>query len=424
MLCRAHSGTRYQVGKGQNPKPAMKEQTQPKIFNRKAAVVALAASALLILYQASALAQSWTEASAPQAFWFSVAASAGGNKLVAVNNVGPVYTSKDSGITWTASNAGYGHVYGQAVASSSDGRVLVVGESLVPWGTGYIYISTNSGANWTVKTQPAQDWKSMASSADGSKLVAVARGGPIYTSMDSGATWSVRASALQWTGVASSADGSKMVATVGDYAVGPIYTSGNSGASWTPVSSTTGNWRAVASSADGTKLVAAERNNRLIYTSTNSGVTWTPTSAPNSNWWSVASSADGSKLVAAVWQGPIYTSTDSGATWINSGAPSAMWSSVASSADGNRLVAVVDGWSIFTRQSASQLIPVLNLSLSGNNVVLTWPFYAADYTLQQNTNLRTTNWTPVPIIPTITSEQCRVELSRTNLSGFYRLTVP
>ena len=54
----------------------------------------------------------------------------------------------------------------------------------------------------------------MASSADGSKLVAGASPGYIYISTDSGVTWTARDSSRYWYGVASSADGSKLVACV------------------------------------------------------------------------------------------------------------------------------------------------------------------------------------------------------------------
>jgi hypothetical protein len=54
----------------------------------------------------------------------------------------------------------------------------------------------------------------VASSADGSKLAAVANNSPIYTSTNAGATW-ISVSVVPnvpWVSVASSADGSKLVA--------------------------------------------------------------------------------------------------------------------------------------------------------------------------------------------------------------------
>ena len=68
-----------------------------------------------------------------------------------------------------------------------------------------------TGVTWTPHESNRQ-WTRVASSADGTKLVAVVYGGQIYTSTDSGATWTARASNQQWWSVASSANGSKLVA--------------------------------------------------------------------------------------------------------------------------------------------------------------------------------------------------------------------
>ena len=86
---------------------------------------------------------------------------------------------------------------------------------------GLIYTSTDSGVTWTPR-ESNRHWYSVASSADGSMLVAVEFNGQIYTSTDSGVTWTPRESNRAWTAVASSADGSKLVATVD---LGLIYNS-------------------------------------------------------------------------------------------------------------------------------------------------------------------------------------------------------
>ena len=180
-----------------------------------------------------------------------------------------------------------------------------------------------------------QIWVSVASSADGTKLVAVSNGninynninnlGYIYTSTDSGVTWKQTGPQTNWTSVASSADGTKLVAAAMAYTVdgheassddplvgGGLYTSSDSGATWTLTGSSAnilspdwsqGVWHSVASSADGTKLVAWEVER--IYTSVNSGVTWKPAALPFvlTVSGSVASSADGTKLIAVSGSG-------------------------------------------------------------------------------------------------------------------------
>ena len=86
---------------------------------------------------------------------------------------------------------------------------------------GQIYTTADSGATWTARAS-TQDWQAIASSADGTKLVACVVNGQIYTSSDSGVTWNARASNQGWYSVASSADGTKLAAC--DYMFGYIYT--------------------------------------------------------------------------------------------------------------------------------------------------------------------------------------------------------
>ncbi len=257
-------------------------------------------------------------------------------------------------------------------------------------------LSDSIGASWTARGSTA-NWSAVASSGDGSKLVATVKGGQIYTSADSGVTWTPRDSGRNWSSVASSADGTKLVAGVGDNAslFGNIYTSVNSGGSWAPHDSTR-QWVSVASSADGTKLVAAvygtaSAGNPGAYISNNSGVGWSRTLAvsfcssvassadgtklaaavyggqiwtsinsggnwvardSSRNWTAVASSADGNRLIAAVSSGQLYISSDSGTTWIGNSSISGTWTSVASSADGSRLVAVASSGNVYTSNNS------------------------------------------------------------------------
>ncbi len=265
-------------------------------------------------------------------------ATQGGNGSVSLSGTGicPNDTLADgtgncvpiAGAAWTqrASSRSW-----RSVASSSDGSKLVAVANY-----GYVYTSADYCVTWTQRGSQ-QNWTSVASSSDGANLVAVA-GGYTYTSTNSGATWTQGGLQQDWASVASSSDGTKLVAVAyGGY----IYTSANSGTTWTPRGSSQ-SWQSVASSSDGTKLVAVASGN-YIYTSADSGVTWTPQGAPMLSWQSVASSSDGTKLVAvAYYEGKIYTSTDSGATWTPRGT-SQQWSSVASSSDGTKLVAVGEG---------------------------------------------------------------------------------
>src|SRR5438034_11833287 len=74
-------------------------------------------------------------------------------------------------------------------------------------------VSPASAQTWTQTSAPSNYWWSVASSADGSKVVAACFSSGIYTSADSGATRQQTGAQLaNWGSVASSADGPKTVA--------------------------------------------------------------------------------------------------------------------------------------------------------------------------------------------------------------------
>src|SRR6266516_1790016 len=77
----------------------------------------------LLSWTAPALAQTWTQSSAPPATWSSVTSSADGNKLVAVVDGGGIYASPDAGSSWTRSEAP--NINWASVASSADGSKVV-----------------------------------------------------------------------------------------------------------------------------------------------------------------------------------------------------------------------------------------------------------------------------------------------------------
>ncbi len=153
-----------------------------------------------------------------------------------------------------------------------------------------------AGVTWTAH-ESNQQWHAVASSADGTELVAGAYGGQLYTSTDAGVTWTARENNREWVSVASSADGTKLVAAALNWGTSGdrLYTSTDAGVTWTAHESSR-QWRAVASSADGMRLVAGAYGGQL-YTSSDAGVTWTAHES-NRGWISVASSADGMQLVA------------------------------------------------------------------------------------------------------------------------------
>jgi hypothetical protein len=240
------------------------------------------------------------------------------------NSLFDVWTPRENTRRWTA------------IASSSDGTKLVAAVD-----GGYTYTSTDSGATWAEGSQ-WNYWNYLTSSADGVRLVALAGYSGVWTSSNSGATWTNRTPASRyWRSVASSASGQYLVAATYD---GPLYVSTNYGDTWEergPVQS----WTCVASSTDGQRLVAGSFWSGQVYVSTDGGSTWIPQGILG-NWASVASSADGTKLVAAREGGQLYT-WQTGGSWTPRG-PVSQWLHLASSSDGSRLIAVPDDGNLFT----------------------------------------------------------------------------
>ena len=296
-------------------------------------------AALLSFASLASASASWTEVRPTEsASWWDITSSSDGTKLAATVRGGNIWTSTDSGETWT-SRASTQNWHG--ITSSSDGTKLAA----VVW-DGNIWTSTDYGASWN-EVKPTESttwtWRSITSSSDGIKLAAVVQGGNIWTSTDFGETWTSRASPGKWRDITSSSDGTKLAATVYN---GNIWTSWDSGETWTS-RATTQIWEGITSSSDGTKLAAVVQGGN-IWTSTDSGETWT-SRASTQIWWHITSSSDGTKLAAVAYSssGNIWTSTDSGETW-TSRASTQNWYSITSSSHGTKLAAVVSGGNIWT----------------------------------------------------------------------------
>ncbi len=383
--------------------------------------VKLMVVAIIICPAFTVVAQTWTQTSAPTNDWQSVALSTDGSKLAAASstlNSGGIYTSTNSGNIWISHDIPVSRF--NSVASSADGTKLVRG--------GYpVYVSTDSGNTWTQTLLPTNSYW-VTSSADGTKLVAASGGinfpGSIYSSSDSGNSWTqTSAPTNQWSALASSADGNMLVAAAGGYVGGgPIYTSTNSGNTWiTNCLFVSVFFNSVASSADGRKLVVVASTN--IFTSTNSGNSWTTNYVPNHSWTSVASSADGSRLVAAA-NNVILTSTNSGNTWTSNNVPNKSWIAVASSADGAKLVAVVDNGGIWTLQTTPA--PVLNITAANTNLTLSWIIPSTNFVLWQCTDLAAGDWSVVtnPPVLNLTNLQNQVTLPPPAGNAFFQLYTP
>ena len=278
---------------------------------------------------------------------FRVAGAGAGGWILAQNAGQSILAGKlanVTGLSWNQqTNTG---VEWTGLASSADGTHLIAVSA-----NGYVSSSTNSGGIWTGAAYfSTYDWTSVACAASGNNAVATVQytsgGGGIFASANGGSSWSViggtagtSGTAYEWSACASSASGNNVVAVSSD---GHIYTTAG-GLTYGPGSSYSGyDWTGAASSADGTKLAICYTIG-YIYTSTNSGASWTQQPGAGANYWTaVASSADGSHLVATAKgnNGGIFASVNGGVTWFQENSlTSENWAGVASSSDGSRLAA-------------------------------------------------------------------------------------
>lgn len=387
--------------------------------------------------------ESWTLTGAPVTNWTSLACSADGHQIVGaaggapyVVESGPIYISRDSGLTWTASTApGIGWA---AVASSSDGSMLIAAGSQGGSGTP-IYISMNSGNSWLPNPQapsPFGWWNGLACSSDGNIVLAgsggiggEAYGGQISISTNAGTTWDSTSSSGYLTCVACSGGGGTMMVGLDAANPAPMAISTNSGASWFSVP--VGAAYSVACSADGTRMIANNgRNNpfKPVYTSLDSGTTWTQATNSGVEGVVVAISADGRTMMTAVsaaylpnGESPIFVSHDSGATWTSNSFQNLTWASLACSADGSTLVAAASGGGIY--RSRTTPAPVLSASTLGTNLLLSWIVPSMAFVLQQSPDLTSGTWKAVGSKPVLNYSNSQYQVAIPNTQGmmFYRL---
>ncbi len=234
----------------------------------------------------------------PQRPWQALAGSADGSKLVAVATFNPIFVSTNHGQSWLSSGPA---VDWAAAVSSADGTRLFAADNDM----GAIYSSTNSGLSWVKTSAPAKRWRALSCSADGTRLAAGCDFGDqygelpaIYLSEDAGVSWTLSsAPALPYQAIASSSDGLRLAAAV--YG-GLIYLSHDAGAHWSPANVPPLHWGGISSSADGVTLVASAWEG-AVYVSPDAGNTWTTGTAPEAPWQTVACSGDGNRLFAGIW---------------------------------------------------------------------------------------------------------------------------
>lgn len=265
------------------------------------------------------------------------------NFISCVNN-GYIYNSLNNATDWyqRASINNW-----SSITSSNDGTRIAACVN-----GGYIYTSTNGGDNWIEQTNAGlRNWTSICSSHDGVILIACATNDNIYMSTDSGYNWnSINSNSYNWSDISCSNGGTQIVASVND---GYIYRTNNSGSLWNSQATNFGNknWSSISLSNNGNHCVACV-NGEYIYISTDMGDTWTQyVDYSFQNWSCVSISHDGKDIGACVDGGYIYranTQNDSSWTWTIIYSNSRNWSSICISDNANNIGACVNGGYIYT----------------------------------------------------------------------------
>ena len=322
----------------------------------------------------------WTnQSSVGVANWHALAASADGSKLFAGVDGGSLYRSTDFGVTWSAIAGTSGHNW-FSIASNIDGtKVAAVDIGPTANSGGDIWTSNDSGSTWSSHRvgSAVHNWGAIASSSNGAKLVAISGDGHIATSINSGDTWTDYSppGPLGFTGVSSSNDGIYLAATT--WANG-IYTSANSGQTWTarslpvPNTGSATYLQAVASSGDGSRLVTGSRtlaggsNGGIIFTSDDYGTTWKAYAQTNLDYINFVSNGDGSRLSATIYGQPgVSNSSNYGGSWTFQSLGSNGVIPIASNIDGSLLFVGGYGGNLWTgKVPNSRVVAVLPSSTS------------------------------------------------------------
>jgi hypothetical protein len=251
-----------------------------------------------------------------------------------------MYASLDGGDTWKKLAAAGSRAW-QSVACSADGSRVVAVE-YDGW-LGYIHTSSDFGRTWHRKAVGSSNWRSVACSADASRIIAVAYNGPVVLSKDFGSSWVFPDSKdfgsswvfsdeqpwQNWQAVACSADGMTCAAVM---ELGWLFVSTNGGETWVsfPFEEY---WRSVDCTADGNTIVAVSKEGRRLTVKFSEEVQ--SFVEDSSRWIGVAISDNASSLAAVASGEPVSMSTDGGESWAfreESGARA--WTNVAMSGDG------------------------------------------------------------------------------------------
>jgi len=285
-------------------------------------------------------------------YWNGVAVSRSGTYVYAVEYQGYIWASSNSGANWYTVTTQTGLWSG--IATSANGQYVVATMLSNTFG-GYTYstsgvFSTNFGVSWSNCTSLGGAVYSVAMSSTGQYVYAFYRSLGTWMSTNYGVSFFATIGGGTTNAYAAVNDDGAVV-------MFPIYSSVNYGNSiqystfynstgtstisfttQTQYSTLSRYHLSVCVSGNGSTSFSAGINTQ-IFRSTNSGATYYAcANSPTSLWNNMACSSDGTKIVATQFPGYIYYSTDTGNTW-NQTASNGYWTFISMNSDGTNIVA-------------------------------------------------------------------------------------
>lgn len=273
--------------------------------------------------------------------WSSIASNGDNTIITAVVNGGNIYTSYNSGISWSLKETirAWSSV---AMSQNSMYQTAVVDG-------GPILVSTDGGVSWVVK-ESIRSWRGISvsrsnTSTDGMHQTAVAQGNRIYVSHNYGNTWTAKGPSYNWLSIDISSNGMNQVAAIFG---GSLWWSNDGGDIWNIAANTVNNWQSVSMSNDASVIIAVTIL-EYWYKSTDFGITWVKNTLSIGKILTQIKIAKNSpNYISAIGNaGSIYTTNDSGLTWVSNNSTES-WASISISDNGINQMAIVNGGGIYS----------------------------------------------------------------------------
>jgi photosystem II stability/assembly factor-like uncharacterized protein len=216
------------------------------------------------------------------------------------------YVSNNSGDSW---NEYSNNTSASFITSNSTGEIVLLAEgygSTTSKSGSTVLLSTNYGSTTTTILENYKyNWSSVSMNSSGTTMIVTSQTGYCFLSTDSGDNWSqINIPIYIWSSSSIDETGDNLCLCSLD---GYIYFSSNAGTTWESCAPSSLTWSCISISSSANVIFACAVNNNIYYSS-NKGTSWNSTSPNNSpsNWSSITTNSDGTLVAACVNGGNIY----------------------------------------------------------------------------------------------------------------------